>query len=94
MKTTSATGAVSQHRKIGHEDGDHGLIRHFVDVVRRDAKDDVLASGHVSLESHLMGFAAEEARVTGALFDMAAYRARLEEEVEAAGLAWGPVSSG
>lgn len=70
---------------FGHSDGDEGLIGHFVDVVRRNARDDVLASGRVSLESHLMGFAAEDARLGGKLIDMNAYRTQLESHVRAAG---------
>jgi len=39
-----------------------------------------LTSVRASLESHLMAFAAEEARVEGTMVDMAAYRARVEGE--------------
>jgi predicted dehydrogenase len=62
---------------FGHGGGDEGLIRHFVDVVRRGARDDVLASGRVTLESHLMGFAAERSRLEGRTVDMAAFRAEV-----------------
>ncbi len=60
---------------IGHGGGDEGLQRHFVDVVRRGAADEVLASGRVALESHLMGFAAEQSRIGRRLVDMAEFRA-------------------
>jgi predicted dehydrogenase len=61
----------------GHEDGDEGLCRSFINLVRREAKEEVLASGRSALESHLMGFAAEEARLGGDTIDMRAYRNRL-----------------
>jgi predicted dehydrogenase len=47
----------------GHGGGDRGLLDHFTDVAARDAPDDVLASGRSALESHLIGFAAERARL-------------------------------
>ena len=65
---------------FGHSGGDQGLLDHFCDVVARDAADEVRASGRVALESHLMGFAAERARLEHRTLDMAAFR----EEVRAA----------
>jgi len=62
---------------FGHARGDRGLIAHFCDAVARDAHDEVRASGRVALESHLMGFAAERARVEGRVVDMHAYRAEM-----------------
>jgi predicted dehydrogenase len=47
----------------GHGGGDAGLLDHFTDLVARGARDEVLASGRAALESHLMGFAAERARL-------------------------------
>ena len=62
---------------FGHARGDRGLLDHFCDVVARDAPDEVRASGRVALESHLLGFAAERARIEGRVVDMAAYRAEV-----------------
>ena len=62
---------------VGHGGGDQGLLRHFVDVVRRGAAAEVLASGRVALESHLVGFAAERSRIEGRLVEMAAFRAEV-----------------
>ncbi|HME72117.1 MAG TPA: Gfo/Idh/MocA family oxidoreductase [Myxococcota bacterium] len=63
---------------FGHFGGDDGLLRHFVDVITRGATGEVRASGRVSLESHLLGFAAEEARTAGRVVEMAAFRQRAE----------------
>ena len=49
----------------GHYGGDAGLLDHFTDVVAREAADEVVTSGRVSLASHLIGFAAERARLEG-----------------------------
>ncbi len=61
---------------LGHYGGDDALLDHFTDAVARGAGDEILASGRVSLESHLMGFAAEEARLRGATVEMATVRSR------------------
>ena len=57
----------------GHGGGDEGVIRAFLDGVARGTND-TLTSGRESLESHLMAFAAEQARVEGRVVEMAAYR--------------------
>jgi predicted dehydrogenase len=63
--------------EAGHGGGDEGLMRSFVRALREgDAQS--LTSGRASLESHLMAFAAEEARVEGAIIDMDAYRQQIE----------------
>ena len=48
---------------VGHFGGDEGLLEHFTDVVSREAVDEVVTSGRVSLESHRLGFAAERSRL-------------------------------
>lgn len=69
---------------IGHFGGDAGLIAHFAGVVARGARDALLASGAVALESHLLGFAAERARETGRVVELAALRAEVERGARAA----------
>lgn len=44
----------------------------------RDSEHTPLTSARASLESHLMAFAAERARVEGMMVDMAAYKAEIE----------------
>jgi predicted dehydrogenase len=65
---------------IGHYGGDQGLIDHFVDVVAREATGEVRASGRSALESHLLGFAAEDARLDGEVVELADWRSALSEE--------------
>ena len=64
----------------GHLGGDEGLLGHFTDVVARGAASEVRASGRVSLESHLIGFAAEQARLERRVVDMEAFRAQVARE--------------
>lgn len=61
----------------GHSGGDHGLLSHFTDVIGRGALSEVSASGRVSLESHLLGFAAEESRLGASVVEMDDYRGRI-----------------
>jgi len=63
----------------GHGGGDTGVMHAFVTALRR-ADSAPLTSARASLESHLMAFAAEEARIQGTVLDMAAYRTRVERE--------------
>ena len=60
---------------LGHFGGDDGLVAHFVESVA--SGDPARGSGRVALEGHLLGFAAEEARATGRVVDLATYRERL-----------------
>lgn len=61
----------------GHGGGDEGVMAAFVRAVR-DSSSAALTSARESLESHLMAFAAEQARVEGAIVEMATYRERAE----------------
>jgi predicted dehydrogenase len=83
--TTHGSVETERHRieasLAGHSGGDEGLLGHFTDVVARGAAGEVRASGRVSLESHLLGFAAEEARVGARVVEMDAFRGRLAQEI-------------
>lgn len=62
--------------KGGHSGGDEGLMAAFVRAVRDRSA--ALTTARESLESHLIAFAAEQARVEGTVVDMEAYRAQAE----------------
>ena len=66
----------------GHGGGDTGVMNAFVEALRHPERP-TLTSARASLESHLMAFAAERARLEGCILDMPGYR----EEVEARALA-------
>jgi predicted dehydrogenase len=58
----------------GHFGGDGGLLDHFTEILGRREPGEIRTSGHVSLESHLIGFAAEEARLSGSVIEMEVFR--------------------
>jgi predicted dehydrogenase len=60
----------------GHGGGDEGIMGDFVRVLRGEIAP--LTTARVSLDSHLLAFASEEARVSGQWVEMAEYRARAE----------------
>jgi predicted dehydrogenase len=60
----------------GHGGGDAGVVRGFVRALR--GLEQPLTPARESLESHLLAFAAEEARLSGQTVDMAAFRAHAE----------------
>ncbi len=66
----------------GHGGGDERL---FVDTLTRFQSGDSepLATLQNAVESHLLGYAAEESRLQGRVIDMADYRRRAAEEAEA-----------
>ncbi len=68
---------------LGHFGGDDGLLDHFTDRVARGADAPGLTSGRSALEGHLLGFAAEEARRSGGVVDVRAFRAATERSARA-----------
>ncbi len=58
-----------------HGGGDQGLVASFADSLRGRQEAEALTSGRASLESHLMGFAAERARLEGRVVGMDELRA-------------------
>jgi predicted dehydrogenase len=75
-----ATGAVEQvpiEQKVsGHGGGDHNLMADFLAALRGEIPP--LTNARASLESHLLAFAAEEARRNHSVIDMADFRAHAE----------------
>jgi predicted dehydrogenase len=67
----------------GHSGGDPAMIREFLDAVRRDDPAAVTASGTESVDSHLLAFAAEKARLENTVVDFAQYKAQIEKQARA-----------
>lgn len=59
-----------------HGGGDAGLVRSLHSEMNKATSADMESSLERSVESHLMGFAAEESRVSGATVDLADFRRR------------------
>jgi predicted dehydrogenase len=74
------TGKAERIAKLrgvgGHGGGDDGLMRAFVAALRGE-RAGVLTSAREALASHLMAFAAEQARVREEVVDMEAFRRSL-----------------
>jgi hypothetical protein len=74
------TGAVEyvpiEQKAAGHGGGDHGLMGDFLAAVRGEIPP--LTNARASLESHLLAFAAEEARLEHNVIEMPDFRARAE----------------
>ncbi|KIL40718.1 oxidoreductase [Gordoniibacillus kamchatkensis] len=63
---TGAKQTISLQRPgghVGHGGGDFGLIRDFVKLVRASCAEQGLTSARISVQSHLMAFAAELSRL-------------------------------
>jgi len=61
----------------GHGGGDTGVMNAFVETLRHPDQPP-LTSARASLDSHLMAFAAEEARAEGVMLSMSQYRQTVE----------------
>ena len=60
----------------GHGGGDFGTVRSFIQAARGTGQP--LTTARESLESHLLAFAAEEARLNDKVVDMGDFRRRAE----------------
>jgi hypothetical protein len=78
-KVETIRPAVGQLRDSGHGGGDARLMSAFVQAVRGRAPAQTTA--HESLASHLLAFAAEQARLDGSIVDMDAFRRQAEKEI-------------
>lgn len=74
------TGKIEQvpviaRDRSGHGGGDYGIVRSFINTIQ-DRPDDSVTTARESLESHLLAFASEEARLKKTVINMNDYRAR------------------
>ena len=67
---------VDLDAEIGHGGGDIGLIKSFIRSLQLDSEEP-LTSAKSSLESHIMAFAAEKARLTNSTIQMDEYKKKL-----------------
>ncbi len=71
----------SMSGKSGHHGGDEGLIRDFVRLVQREGVDEGLTSANISVQSHLMAFAAEKSRLEKKVVQMGGYIEELKSNL-------------
>ena len=72
-----------RYHGIIHGGGDEVILLKFAQAVRERNPDEILVSAKNCLESHLVCFAAEEARVSGKVVDMESFRKRSADEAAA-----------
>ena len=65
---------------IGHFGGDVGLMEHVTTLLAEGSRNALQGRGRSALAGHLLGFAAEQARETGTIVDVAAFREQLTHE--------------
>ena len=70
-----------RYHGIFHGGGDEVLVLQFAQAVRDKGQREILLSGEICLESHLICFAAEQARVTGKVVEMDDFRRQAKAEV-------------
>lgn len=73
--------AIKDRDESGHGGGDFGIVRSFVNAVN-GKPDDSITTARESLESHLLAFAAEEARLNRTVIHMPDFRKRVEEDAK------------
>ena len=64
----------------GHGGGDTGIMKSFIDSILNKSKSDKLTSASVSLESHVLAFAAEESRLNNSVIELQQYRKRNSQD--------------
>lgn len=65
----------------GHSGGDFGIMRNFVRMVRDNELNNGLTSADVSVQSHLMAFAAEKSRLEGKVISLSEYEKSLMDHL-------------
>ena len=66
----------------GHNGGDSGIVEDFLDILEGKMLESA-TDIHESVESHMMACAAEEARLTGSVVNIAEYRRKHERKPQA-----------
>jgi Oxidoreductase family, C-terminal alpha/beta domain./Oxidoreductase family, NAD-binding Rossmann fold. len=65
----------------GHMGGDYKLMDNFVEIMRGE-KDEILTSAQISVQSHIMAFAAEKSRLENKIVDIETFRMETEQQMK------------
>lgn len=79
-KVKIALDVLKDGNQYGHGGGDFGILYDFVRLLQDEKHGECLSSGKNSLESHLMCFAAEEARTENRIVEMESFYERKQDE--------------
>jgi predicted dehydrogenase len=66
----------------GHGGGDGGIVRSFVQFVAGEYEGKSITDIDTSIESHLIAFAAEEARLTGKTIDIREFKEQMLQQIQ------------
>lgn len=64
----------------GHGGGDYKMMDQFVEIMRGE-REEVLTSAEVSVQSHVMAFAAEKSRLEEVFVDIEKYKKEIEQQI-------------
>ncbi|HHV60242.1 MAG TPA: Gfo/Idh/MocA family oxidoreductase [Clostridiaceae bacterium] len=64
---------ILQNAREGHGGGDIKIMKEFVRLVQSDGREKGLTSADLSVQSHIMAFAAEKSRLTGSVVEIDEY---------------------
>ncbi|WP_195572508.1 Gfo/Idh/MocA family protein [Paenibacillus sp. 1001270B_150601_E10] len=67
----------------GHGGGDEGLVWDFIKLVRANGSEKGLTSADISVQSHLMSFAAEHSRLTGEVVSLSSFAEQFAAQANA-----------
>ena len=69
-KKTFDRGTGGNNINTGHGGGDYGLLAAFINAVKNQDASLISSTLDVSIQSHLMAFAAEESRISGKIVNL------------------------
>ena len=64
----------------GHGGGDYKMMDQFVEIMRGE-REEVSASAEVSVQSHVMAFAAEKSRLEEVFVDIEKYKKEIKQQI-------------
>ncbi|HEY4386508.1 MAG TPA: gfo/Idh/MocA family oxidoreductase, partial [Ktedonobacteraceae bacterium] len=79
-KVLNLQSSFDTDEEQGHGGGDFGVMRDFVRLLQQDGKQQGRTSAAISVQSHLMAFAAEESRLSGKVISLDEFASKAGRE--------------
>lgn len=76
------TQTISVTTEGGHSGGDESILKKFTESVYRGENEKTLTDISLSLQSHLMAFAAEKSRLSGKIIDLAEFEREILSNID------------
>lgn len=71
---------IADRGSSGHGGGDENIMRDFIKLINKDETAKGVTSADISVQSHIMSFAAEESRISGKTIDISGYIEKIKKE--------------